>query len=73
MRATLASLLPSTQNLQMLKAFSEGAMGTDIHPYPEDSADSLMDVSQSNINYMAARKPFTCYCFILPQATASFY
>ena len=56
MRATLASLLPSGQNLQMLKAFSEGAMGTDIHPYPEDSADSLMDVSQSNINYMSARE-----------------
>ncbi len=57
MRSTLASLLPG-QNFQMLKSapFSEGAMGTDIHPYPEDSADSLMDVSQSNINYMSARK-----------------
>jgi hypothetical protein len=60
MRSTLASLIPGSQNFQMLKSapFSEGAMGTDIHPYPEDSADSLMDVSQSNINYMSARKCF---------------
>ena len=34
--------------------FSEGSMGTDLHPYPEDSADSLMDVSQSNTYYMSA-------------------
>jgi hypothetical protein len=34
--------------------FSEGSMGTDLHPYPDGSTDALMDVSQSNTYYMSA-------------------
>ena len=57
MRASLSSIFKGPVRTQMLAQdapFSEGAMGTDIHPYPEGSADSLMDVSQSNTYYMSA-------------------
>ena len=51
---TLATVFKIAPRTQMLEAFSEGAMGTDINPYPEGSADALMDVSQSNTYSMSA-------------------
>ena len=55
MRA-LSAVFKGALHMQMLASepFSEGAMGSDIHPYPEDSSDALMDVSQSNTYYMSA-------------------
>jgi hypothetical protein len=56
MRSSLSSLFKG--RLQMLgedsEPFSEGSMGTDLHPYPDGSSDALMDVSQSNTYYMSA-------------------
>jgi hypothetical protein len=56
MRSSLSSLFKG--RLQMLgedeEPFSEGSMGTDLHPYPDGSSDALMDVSRSNTYYMSA-------------------
>ena len=59
MRASLSILFKGRTRMQMLdedesEPFSEGSMGTDLHPYPDGSADSLMNVSQSNTYYMSA-------------------
>lgn len=58
MRGSISAFLKGRVHFQMLDAdsepFSEGSMGTDLHPYPDGSSDALMDVSQSNTYYMSA-------------------